>query len=208
MTGKNIVFIAPEFFTFHKQIHKRLEELGNTVYFIPDRPSQKAIIKILIRKFRFLLVPYLNRFFKERAAAIPQNIDEVFIIRGEGLTSEALKGLRERFPKARFQLYLWDSVQRSPGVDRLMPLVDRVWTYDIRDAKKPRAAEGFRLGSGFLRHRACGPLESDLALGREDARDHPLLPLLLFPKSHHVLLQEILRSGFRLLQKRRIELET
>lgn len=137
MTGKSVVFIAPEFFTFHKQIQARLEELGNKVYFIPDRPSQKAIVKILIRKFRFLLTPYLNHFFAQRAADIPADkIDEVFIIRGEGLTAKALKGLRARFKKARFQLYLWDSVQRSPGCRDLMPLVDRTWTYDLRDAKE------------------------------------------------------------------------
>lgn len=133
---KNIVFIAPEFFTFHKQIQKRLEELGHQVYFIPDRPSRKAIVKILIRKFRFLLTFYLNRFFESRAELIPADVEEVFIIRGEGLTATALKALRRRFGKARFQLYLWDSVKRSPGCEALMPLVDRTWTYDIRDAKR------------------------------------------------------------------------
>ncbi len=136
MTGKNIVFIAPEFFTFHKQIQSRLEELGNKVYFIPDRPSQKAIVKIMIRKFRFILVPYLNTFFEKRCAEIPADvIDEVFIIRGEGLTAKALLKLKARFSKARFQLYLWDSVKRSPGCEDLMALVDRTWTYDLRDAK-------------------------------------------------------------------------
>ncbi len=133
---KNIVFIAPEFFTFHKQIQARLEELGNKVYFIPDRPSQKAIIKILIRKFRYTLTGYLNAYFARRAGEIPADaIHEVFIIRGEGMTAHALRGLRERFKNARFQLYLWDSVQRSPGCQDLIPLVDRTWTYDIRDAK-------------------------------------------------------------------------
>lgn len=137
MTGKNIVFIAPEFFTFHKQIHARLEELGNKVYFIPDRPSQKALIKILIRKSRFILNSYLNSFFENRAGQIPaDDIHEVFIIRGEGLTAKALRTLRARFKNARFQLYLWDSVQRSPGCQDLIPLVDRTWTYDLRDAKR------------------------------------------------------------------------
>jgi hypothetical protein len=136
MTGKNIVFIAPEFFTFHKQIQKRLEDLGNKVYFIPDRPSQNAIVKILIRKFRFLLTPYLNTFFEKRSSEIPSgDIDEIFVIRGEGLTAKALLKLKARFPKARFQLYLWDSVRRSPGCEDLIPLFDRTWTYDLCDAK-------------------------------------------------------------------------
>lgn len=136
MTGKNIVFIAPEFFTFHKQIQNRLQELGNKVYFIPDRPSQKAIVKIVIRKLRIILIPYLNSFFDKRSRDIPATeIDEVFIIRGEGVTAKALLNLKARFSKARFQLYLWDSVRRSPGCEDLMPLVDRTWTYDLRDAK-------------------------------------------------------------------------
>lgn len=133
----NIVFIAPEFFTFHQKIQSRLEELGHKVHFIPDRPSRKAIVKILIRKARFILEPYLNSFFCDRAAQIPaEQISEVFIIRGEGLTARALSELRKRFSKARFQLYLWDSVARSPGCRDLIPLVERVWTYDLRDAKE------------------------------------------------------------------------
>lgn len=134
---KNILFIAPEFFNFHRDIKTSFESLGHTVHYIPDRPSKHALIKILIRKAKFLLVPYLNRYFERMAEEIPaDSIDEIFILRGEGLTSSSLKKLKQRFPKARVQLYLWDSVARSHGCLDLMPLTDRAWTYDLRDSKR------------------------------------------------------------------------
>lgn len=113
-----------------------MEKLGAKVHYVPDRPSKHAIIKILIRKARFLLTSYLNAYFGRKASEIPKDsIDDIFIVRGEGLTASALANLKARFPRARVQLYLWDSVKRSQGCKKLFPLTDRSWTYDPRDAK-------------------------------------------------------------------------
>jgi hypothetical protein len=133
---KRILFIAPEFFTFHLQIKQGLEELGHKVYFLPDRPSQNALVKILIRKFRFLITPFLQRFFADKMDEVPADIDEVFIIRGEGIVPATLKRMRQRFHKARFQYYLWDSLKQSPGALLLIDSFDRVWTYDLQDSRK------------------------------------------------------------------------
>lgn len=135
--NKSILFIAPEFFNFHHLLKSAMEELGAKVHYVPDRPSKHALIKILIRKARFILTGYLNSYFARKAAELPAgSVDEIFIVRGEGLTAKALSHLKARFPKARVQLYLWDSVQRSRGCKELFPLVDRAWTYDPRDAKQ------------------------------------------------------------------------
>ncbi len=137
MKEKTIVFIAPEFFNFHRQIQTALELAGNKVHFIPDRPSKNALIKIFIRKARFFLKGYLDSHFRAKAAEIQaDSADEIFIIRGEGLSETALLELKSRFPRARVQLYLWDSVARSRGCMELIPHADQAWTYDSRDAKK------------------------------------------------------------------------
>jgi hypothetical protein len=133
---KTIVFIAPEFFTFHLQLKSAMEKLGYRVYYIPDRPSKHALIKVLIRRARYLLLSCLNSYFRRKISEISERVDEIFIVRGEGLSGPALKEMKSRFPSARVQLYLWDSVQRSRGCKELFPLVDKAWTYDLRDAKK------------------------------------------------------------------------
>lgn len=133
---KRILFIAPEFFTFHSQIKRGLEELGHQVYILPDRPSKKALMKILIRKFRFLVSPYLKDFYARKMDEIPADIDEVFIIKGEGIVPATLERMRTRFRKARFQYYLWDSLSQSPGAHLLINRFDRAWTYDLSDSKR------------------------------------------------------------------------
>jgi hypothetical protein len=144
--AKSILFIAPEFMNLHELILRQMRASGHTVYFVPDRPSKRSFVKILVRKFRFLLGPYLWNHYRSALSEIPANVDEVFIIKGEALTPPILGWMRTRFTKARFQLYLWDCIRRSPGSPALIPVVDRAWTYDYDDAQKFPA---LRLTSNF-----------------------------------------------------------
>ena len=43
--------------------------------------------------------------------------------------------MKTRFKHARFQLYLWDSVRNHRAALSIVPLVDRVFTFDIEDSK-------------------------------------------------------------------------
>lgn len=132
---KSILFIAPEFFNFHEVIQEGLRKLGYRVYFVPDRPSKHALIKILIRKARFLLGPYLYKHYTERFSAIPEDIDEVFIIKGESFSPKLVRWMRLRFQSARFQVYLWDSLRNSKGALGWLGQMDRKWTFDYDDSK-------------------------------------------------------------------------
>ena len=135
--NSSILFIAPEFFIFHEQIQRAMESLGHRVHFVSDRPSKNAFVKILIRKARLALIPLLNSYFRRQTAKIrPDSVHEIFIIRGEGLTAKALREMKDRFQHARIQLYLWDNLRRSQGCKELIPVVDRAWTYDLKDSSK------------------------------------------------------------------------
>ena len=135
---KAILFISPDFFNYHELIRQDLANQGHTVYFLSDRPSKAAIIKVLIRKFRFFLTPYLNRHYEKIFSQIPSDIDEVFIIKGEALTPAIVNKMKSRFGRARFQIYLWDSVRNNPSALRLTPLMNRVFTFDFDDARVHR----------------------------------------------------------------------
>ncbi len=137
-TTKSILFISPDFFNYHELIRQELTNQGHTVYFVSDRPSKKAVVKILIRKFRFLLESYIRRHYEKVFNQIPAGIDEVFIIKGEALTSTVVNQMRARFRRARFQIYLWDSLQNNPAALQLTPLMDRVFTFDFDDVTAHR----------------------------------------------------------------------
>lgn len=133
--ARSILLISPDFFNYHILVRDELIRQGHTVYYVCDRPSKKALVKILIRKFRFLLAPYLRRYYERVFNEIPNNIDEVFIIKGEGLTKGVVRGMKKRFQKARFQIYLWDSLRNHPTAMSIVPFMDRVFSFDIEDSK-------------------------------------------------------------------------
>jgi hypothetical protein len=134
--NKSILFIAPEFFNFPELIHQELIRQGYDVYFVPDRPSKRAIVKILVRKARWILSLYLWWHYTSAFANVPSEIDEVFIIKGESFSPGLIRWMRQRFARARFQLYLWDSLKNSSAALSWMKQMDRVWTFDFEDSKR------------------------------------------------------------------------
>ena len=109
---------------------------GYKVFFVPDRPSKRAIVKILVRKARWVLGTYLWRHYTKVLANVPSDIDEVFIIKGESFSPSLVRWMRQRFSRARFQLYLWDSLKNSSAALSWMNQMDRVWTFDYEDSKQ------------------------------------------------------------------------
>lgn len=133
---KKILLIAPEFFGYHKLIQSELEKQGWNVTYMSDRPSQNAIIKILIRKMRCLLNFYLTSFFTKKLAEIcgSTQFDQIVVIKGEGLTTSVFKQLRQ-YTRGPISLYFWDALSNVQGGLQNCRLADRVYTFDPVDAK-------------------------------------------------------------------------
>lgn len=139
-----ILLIAPEFFSYHKMIVEELLNQGWSVDFLPDRPSNSTLVKILIRKFKFFVTPYLNKFFLKRLIELTKDNSKynyVLIIKGEGLTPTILKKIRSNYTKGPIVLYYWDSLKNVPGGLGNTFYVDQVLTFDPADASK----YGFKL---------------------------------------------------------------
>jgi len=132
---KTILLIMPEFFRYHLDVQERLRKAGHTVYFVPDRPSKNPFFKIVARKARWLLNPYLRHWYARAFAALPADLGEILIIKGECLVPEVFAAMRARFTKARVQFYLWDSIANSPGALYLIAHCDRAYTFDFDDSK-------------------------------------------------------------------------
>ncbi|WP_413561355.1 hypothetical protein [Bdellovibrio sp. HCB209] len=130
---KQILLIAPEFFNYYKLIQAELERTGWKVTYLVDRPPCNALVKIGIRKFRWLFNGYLNRYFQKNLKKLGR-FDQVLIVKGEGITSSTIRSLRQKC-SGRIQLYLWDGVRNSPGALDLSKVVDHTSTFDSVDAK-------------------------------------------------------------------------
>jgi hypothetical protein len=153
---KRILLIAPEFFNYHKLIMAGLKEMGWEVVFISDRPPVSSLAKIGIRKARFLFEPFLNSYYQAKLSKLGR-FERVLIIKGEGVTVETLKKIREFNCESKITLYLWDGIQNVPGAVDLSQAVDDVFTFDTKDALK----YGFKLQPLFF-VRNTVPLVSEL----------------------------------------------
>lgn len=136
LKGKRVLFIAPKFFGYEIQIILALKKLGATVYFHSDKPSEKRWAKVLLRLFPKLVWIAANHILKkwlneERV----DDCDIVFVLKGEAVSPGLLKELRLRYPKARFVLYMYDSIANVRYTECKLALFDSVFSFDPKDCE-------------------------------------------------------------------------
>lgn len=134
MNKKRLLFIAPDVFYFHKVITAGFEEMGWDVTYLGDRPPLSGIGKILVRKFRPVMAPFLNAYYAKKIQHLGK-FDKVIIVKGEGITQTTLKLIRERTIQP-ITVYFWDGVKNIPGGLQLSRSVEKVFSFDPLDSKK------------------------------------------------------------------------
>lgn len=137
ISERHILFIGIGFYDYESAIVERLEELGVNVYAFAESPAymREGLLAGMIRR-----APRLSEFLARRhEQMILRSIsgidfDQVIIIKASGLSVEFLERLTNCQPHAEFILYQWDSLARVPGVQKKLPMFDRVLTFDRLDA--------------------------------------------------------------------------
>ena len=110
LSGKRVLFIAPMFFGYEKLIKDELEAKGARVDYFNDRPDNTFLTKSLVRIDRRLLSGKTNRYYDDIICSTrDESYDYILIVRGEAISQQRLRKLRQAQPHARLYLYLWDS---------------------------------------------------------------------------------------------------
>ena len=132
--GKKILFIAPIFFGYSNEISSKLRELGASVDFFDERPSNSFFVKASLRINKNLIKPIINRYYLSIFTKTKRKeYDFVFIIDPEAINEDILKELRMQQPRAKFLLYLWDSIVNKKGRRQLFKHIDKVYSFDRFD---------------------------------------------------------------------------
>lgn len=137
LKDKKILFFAPDFFGYDLDIKKELENRGAIVHLYNERPSTNFLIKSIIRLKPNILSRYSCNYYKkiiDRNAGI--NYDYIFILKGEVITRNIVSELKDKFPNAKFILYLWDSLKNYESTYSTLDLFDKVSTFDKDDAEQ------------------------------------------------------------------------
>ncbi|MWV13134.1 hypothetical protein F3I62_13590 [Pseudomonas sp. R-28-1W-6] len=137
LAGKRVLFIAPMFFGYEKLIKVELEAKGAQVDYFNDRPDNSFWTKALIRLDRRLLARKTDAYYHSIIESTRgKTYDHILIVRGEAISLQMLRLLRQAQPKARLSLYLWDSMHYNPNARKLLGEFNQVFSFDRSDVEQ------------------------------------------------------------------------
>lgn len=143
LKGKKILIFSPYGATKHygEAIKEELINRGAIVKGYDERPSQKALNKIVIRllkkKVPQIFNNYINRVITDNKDI---SFDYILICRGEAFTPCTIKLLRDTFPNVKIVLYLWD-ILRCADLKDIILKCDKAMSFDPQDVEENEGLE-------------------------------------------------------------------
>lgn len=135
LEGKRLLFVAPPFFGYYKEIINEIQSRGGIVDWLPDSPLDYPIGKTITRFAPKLVSHVADRIYSVLLSDYgASSYDYVLVINGQTLSAKLLKSLRASFPAASFILYMWDSVANRRHISGNFAFFDRILSFDPADA--------------------------------------------------------------------------
>lgn len=131
----NILFISPDTFGYYRRIEAAISRTGACPIWLNQLPSTSIASRVLFRIFPRLAPRAAQEFFERQLDKIP-SVQQILIIKGEGISEAIIKSMRLRYPDARIVLYLWDSIANTPGAERKIELCDLAFSFDPVDCER------------------------------------------------------------------------
>lgn len=134
----NTLLICPKFFGYQDDISQALISKNHKVTYIDEKPYNNNFFKILVRLFG--KSTFVRRIIRKHILTslekINGTLDYVIVVKGESLSLENVIFLKEKYPKATFLFYAWDSIKNYPHVLEYLPLFNRCYTFDNNDIQQ------------------------------------------------------------------------
>lgn len=134
---KKILFLSPLFFNYENVIKRKMEDMGAKVIFYNERAVTSAFDRALLK---FCPCLFKNKSEKYYQMIIEENkdvvFDYIFVVKCDMLSKRIIEEFRKNFSNAKLCLYLWDSVENVPGVEKKIGLFDFASSFDRYDCKK------------------------------------------------------------------------
>ena len=139
LKDKKILLICARFFGYEHEIQMRLKELGASVDFFDQRPSNSFLAKVLIRLNNKFLTNTINRYYSQIIKQTETTqYDYVVFISPEVITKDLFLQLKAAQKNAEFILYMWDSFNnKSKNIIDIVPFFDFRYSFDKIDCGKP-----------------------------------------------------------------------
>lgn len=137
--GKNILLIAPPFYSLHLQLIKGLEDLGANVGYIPDkvRKFNPLFGTTSLKGFKQLYYRLFNpnrKYLKQYKDILRRKWDYLLCVDGYTFDKTICDVIKEINPNIKMVLYLWDSINFFDFKNNFL-FFDKIYTFDPIDSK-------------------------------------------------------------------------
>jgi hypothetical protein len=137
LKNKKILLFATHSFGYEDEIKSKMEDMGATVDYFDERPSNTFFAKALIRINRNLVSLQIESYYKNICKQVQaQNYDYIIFIKGESVSKATLQRLKLEHPHAKMILYLWDSVRNNKNALNILNHFDKILSFDKDDVQK------------------------------------------------------------------------
>ncbi|MCX6556605.1 MAG: hypothetical protein NTW95_04110 [Candidatus Aminicenantes bacterium] len=138
LKDRRILVICAKFFGYEIKVVEHLRSRGALVEFADERPGNSSLAKTLIRLHSVIIRPIINKYYIEILKRFSKNdFDDILFISPECCSLKIMQLFRLQYPKARFLLYMWDSLKnkghRTP--DAFLSFFDRSLSFDDEDSR-------------------------------------------------------------------------
>ena len=134
MIKKKVLFIGIGFYDYEESIIREFKKLGYEVDYFSEVPPYNLIYRFHTRVKNEIKIQAINRAHTlEIANDCGTDYNLVFVIKCENLTTVDLKIIKDKNPKAKFILYLWDSIARISNIESKFKFFDTIYSFDRLD---------------------------------------------------------------------------
>lgn len=134
--GRRLLLLCPQFFSYHLALLGAAERMGMSAHWVDARGGNSVFYKSALKVTPGLVKSASQAPIRAALDCVEglADITDILVVKGDGILPSTLKALRDRAPRARITLYLWDSLRNTPGARALSEICDRTVTFDHRDA--------------------------------------------------------------------------
>ena len=140
MKKKKVLFIAPFFFGYYKEIITELENKNFDVTYICDSPSNSNIFKAINRINKNLTKRSSKKYYLNNILPTIKDVkyDYVLVVAGMtfSLPVEMFEYLRENNEHCKFILYQWDGEKNIEFIKKYHKYFDKLYSFDRLDCEK------------------------------------------------------------------------
>lgn len=131
-----ILFFSPMLGNYYQKICDVLISKNQDVAWNYDSVKMTKFLSVFNKIFPFIKKIKFSKKFK-KILMENSHFDQVILINGgDCFRAKHIQKLRQKYPKAKFKYFIWDSIRNYPKVLKFYKLFDQYFSFDKHDCQK------------------------------------------------------------------------